>query len=80
MTWKAKDEERYTLELSLKDSLGKTIAANRYVDPFHPMRRPKGYPEGFDFYLGIKTFEPEVRNTKPSELITGITGKSKAGK
>lgn len=72
LTWKVKDEERYTLELSLKDSLGKTIAANRYVDPFHPMRRPKGYPEGFDFYLGIKTFEPEVRNTKPSDLSLAL--------
>ncbi|GAG35795.1 unnamed protein product, partial [marine sediment metagenome] len=32
------------------------------------------------FYLGIKTFEPEIRNTKPSELVTGTTGKSKRGK
>ena len=68
LTWKVNDREIYTVELSLKNRSGEIIVTNRYIDPFHPPSRPKGYPEGFDFYLGVKTFEPEVRNTEPSEI------------
>ncbi len=68
LAWEVKGEEVYTVKLSLKDSSGAVIATNRYVDPFHPMPLPKGYPEGFDFYLGIKTFETKIRNTNPSEV------------
>ncbi len=77
LSWKVQNEETYIVKLSLKNDSGKVIALNHYVDPFHPMRRPKGYPEGFDFYLGIKTFETEVRNTKPSELSLALLERAK---
>lgn len=50
------------LELYLRKG-DRVIAYNYYVNPFTSLPRPQGYPEGFDFYLGIKTFEEYSRNS-----------------
>ncbi len=49
-------EHKYTVRLSVDDASGKTIAWNKYEDPFHHPAHPEGHPYNFSHQYGLRLY------------------------
>ncbi|HLU10398.1 MAG TPA: glycoside hydrolase family 2 TIM barrel-domain containing protein [Oceanobacillus sp.] len=55
--WQVAPADCARITLRIFSSAGNLLSENEYVEPFRPLRRPRGYPWKFDPYLGTKVFD-----------------------